>query len=709
MHMLEPEFSLAEDFPAVTREQWREVVDRDLQGAPFEKKLVTHTYEGIDIQPVYTAEDWPSDGDPSGFAGLPPFTRGGSAVGPLVGGWDIRQEPIDPDLAAANKAVMAELERGATSLQLRLDQAGRDGLDPDDDAAADLAGRDGLMLYQLTDLDTLLQGAHLEMIGLALDAGRAFLPAAAMTMALWKKHGIDPAQCRGAFNADPLGELARGGELPDSYDATMQRVADLAAFTSANYPNVTAIGVATHPHHNAGATAAQDLAFSMATAVSYLRSLTDAGMDVSAAARQMLFGYSVGCNVFLAIAKLRAARKLWGFVAKQAGVDEEGQAMTMHVRTANRVLTQRDPWVNLLRNTVCTLAAGVADADAVTSAPFDAAIGAPDNFSRRIARNTQIILQEESHLSRVVDPAGGCWFIEKLTDDLVDKAYPIFQDIEKQGGMLDALTSGWVGDQIDSAFAPRMKNIARRRDAVIGVSEFPNLTEKPIVKSDPDYAALRAAAIERTNQRKTTRTDDMGDAIDAKTDKLGDLTGQVVELMQAGASIGEVQAALFKDGDPAQANPLAPHPFAAPFEQLRDASDAYMSLTGHRPKVFLANMGPIAHHTLRAGYATNFFQAGGFEVLTSDGFKEASQAARAFQDSGANIAVICSSDKLYETVVEEVTPKLKAAGARSVVLAGFPGDAEQTYKAAGVDRFIYMKCDVLGTLRELLEEEGVLQ
>jgi len=697
---MKDQFTLLDDFAPVPYDAWREVVEADLKGAPFEKKLVTSTYEGLEIKPVYTAHDWPGEGrsvadDPSGFAGFDPMTRGARVVGNATCGWDIRLEHANPDRKASNAAILTDLQRGATSLTLRLDTAGRAGLDADHPDAADLAGVDGLMVYSVDDLDALLDGVHVHMCGVALEAGAAFVPAAATLAGVWAKRNVGAEQAWGAFNADPLAVLARDGALPYSIESGLAQMAELAAWTVEHYPGVVPVRVGAAPYHHAGATATQDLAYAMATGVEYLRAMTDAGMDVARAARSMLFNFAVGTNFFLAMAKLRAARKLWARVVEASGGDENSRRMRLHAKTSRRVITNRDPWVNLLRNTACCFAGATADAEAITTFPLDAGLGLPSDFSRRIARNTQAILMEESHLNRVIDPAGGSWFIESLTDEIAEKAWEIFQGVEKAGGMSKALVDGVIAGQIDSAFQPRLKNIATRKDAVTGVSEFPLLDEKLPEVVKPDLGPLRAEAKKRlASDRQPVEVHSVGAAVEAAA---------------GGATIGQIARGLWADASPIETTPIAPYPYAQPFERLRDAADAFAERVGHRPRVFLANMGRLAEHTARTGYSTNFFEAGGFEVLGKQTFEDDVDAAvDAFKRSGANIAVVCSSDKRYPDLVPELTPKLKEAGAKAVVLAGHPGEQEAAHREAGVDRFIFIKCDVLGTLRELLQQEGAL-
>ncbi len=695
-------FTILDDFPAVSYQQWRTMVEESLQGAPFEKKLVTHTYEGLQIQPVYARDNTAVENHAIGLPGLAPFVRNSQPLGAVRSGWDLRQEHAHPELAVTNAAILADLRGGVTSVLLQLDAAAGSGYDPDQ-APAELVGQDGLMAYSAADLDVALANVHLDLVGIALDGGAAALPAAAALVALWQRRGVTPEQARGAFNADPFAVLARNGQLPQTPAAALAALADLAKWTTENYPHVTAIGVDTSPYHDAGATAAQDIAFGLATAVEYLRALTAAGLDINVAARQLLFRVELGTHHFLALAKLRAARGNWSRVIEACGGQPQSGAMAIHARTSHRVLTQRDPYVNLLRNAVAMFAAGIGGANVVTSVPFDALTGLPDAFSRRIARNTVHILQEEAHLHRVIDPAGGSWFLDDLTARLSEKAWEIFQEVERQGGMLAALQSGWIAQQIDAAYAPRTKDIARRKEGITGVSEFPNLREPRVAPLCPDAAVLRAAA---QAQLAKTRTSDAACAPpQAGTSHMA----AMVAAAASGATIGQMAQALgFHQHPSARIAPLERRSFAEPFEELRDASDAWEAAHGQRPRVFLVNLGPIAHHTGRATYSQNFFEAGGFEVLSNNGFDDVDQATAAFAKSGAKIAVICSSDKLYPQFVPLVAPKLKAAGARTVVLAGFPGDNGPPWQAAGVDRFIYIKCDVLETLRELLREEGVL-
>lgn len=626
-------FSIRDDFPPVDHEAWRAVVEADLKGVPFEKKFTIHTYEGIDFEPLYGRKHFANEHDPQGFPGLTPYVRGTRACGAVLAGVDLRQAFAVHEVQATNREIHEDVAGGVTSIELNTDALG----------SAD-------------ELDAVLSGVDLSKVGIALEASAEYDSAANWLADFWNRRDVQLREVHGAFNADPLATLARSGGLPMSAGEAFDSLAKLAKWSAENCPHVTAVGVDTSPYHNAGATATQDLALALATAVAYLRTMTESGLSANEAARQILFRVSLGTHHFLAIGKLRALRRLWGRVLEACGAPSAASAMRIQTRTSDRVLTRRDPYVNVLRNAAGVFAALVGGADVVTSVPLDYLIGLPDESARRIARNTVLVLQEEAHLHRVIDPAGGSWFLELITDQLADEAWRIFQEIERRGGMWATLESGWAAEQIAGAQAARSKDIARRKEGITGVSEFPNLAEEKLVR--PQSTANK--------QRET--------------------------------------AARLKVSIPA----LEPRRFAAPFEALRDATDEWQARTGRRPRAFLVNLGPVAHFTARATYAKNFFEAGGIEAIASDGFNDVDAAVAAFRASGAKIAVLCSSDKLYPDFVPKAAAELRAAGARSVVLAGNPGDNESAWRAAGVDRFIFIKCDVLETLRSILREEGVL-
>jgi methylmalonyl-CoA mutase len=705
--------STGSQFPRIDRATWVALVETEIKDAPFAKRMTSHLYEGIEIEPLFTEESFPTVGDHSGFPGSTPFARGGAPLGNMLTGWDIRQEQAHPDPATANAQILADLEEGVTSIDLRLDGAGMLGLDADDPMADKLTGRDGVSLSCGDDLDRLLAGVKLGIAGVHFDPGGAFLPMAAAYVAAARRSGVEPADLLGGFNADPLRVLMRDGHLPMPLDTALAQLADLAQWTARNAPKMRAVEVCTTPYHDAGASAVADVAFAIATGTEYLRVLTESGLAIDDAARQITFSMGLGCRFYLATAKIRAARRLWADVVAACGGGAEAQRMVLRVSTGRRVLTTRDQTLNILRNTVACYAGAIGVADVITTTPFDAPSGLPTEDARRNARNTHHILREECHLAQVVDPAGGSWYIEWYTDAIARTAWAMFQQVEAQGGMLRAAQSGWVAAQIKPTEAAREKDIGTRKVEVVGIGEHATLTENDLNQEQPDFAKLAAAASQRLAAWRGRHAKPAGlDALAAAKPgdgSLGALTVAAITAAEGGATLGQIAHALATPGAVATvAVPLVVHPYDAAFEALRDAATAFAAGHGkNRPRVYLAGIGSIAEQAARKGYAADFFTAGGFDVVATETKLDIPAAIAGFTASGAKIAVVCSTDKQYAVVLAELVPKLKAAGARNIVLAGNPGPSEAAWRALGVDAFIFVRCDVVGTLWSLLHAEGV--
>ncbi|MEU5691125.1 methylmalonyl-CoA mutase family protein [Actinosynnema sp. NPDC020468] len=454
------ELALAAEFPTPDHEQWLGLVEGVLKksGAEFDS-LVTTTYDGIRVRPLYTATDVPP-----GFPGLPPYTRGGR---PQSGAWDVRQLHRTPD----REAVMADLENGVTSLWLRV---------PGD---------------RLADV---LAEVYLDLAPVVVDGGVDFLDTGRAMLRVWDQSPVLPGDVRGNVGADPLGVQARTGAPAD-----LAALTDLVA-RAEPFPELRVVVVDGLPFHEAGGSDAQELGAALAAGVAYLRHLVDGGVPVAKAVRLLEFRHAATADQFLTIAKFRAARRLWSRVTELSGAPA---AQVQHAVTSPAMTTRRDPWVNMLRTTIACFGAGLGGADSVTVLPFDHAIGLPDDFSRRVARNTQSLLLEESRLAGVVDPAGGSWYVEALTEDLARAAWEWFREIEAAGGLPTAFPL--VADRIAATWERRRANLADRTDAITGVSEFPNLGEAavtrapapaepggglPRIRYAQDFEALRDAA-----------------------------------------------------------------------------------------------------------------------------------------------------------------------------------------------------------------------
>ncbi|MFY1594750.1 methylmalonyl-CoA mutase family protein [Micromonospora sp. WMMD737] len=607
---------LAADFPAATREQWQRLTLGVLRKSglagddtPVDavEDLLAHRDDEVTLAPLYTADDpTPMPGPP----GLFPYTRGGRAAGAVTAGWDIRQRHADPDPKVTAEAVGADLENGATSLWLVL---GEHGLPP-------------------AALPAALEGVYLDLAGIVLDAGAAAVEAVPTWFALLTERQVPPAEVRGNLGVDPLGWRARTGQGWEG------PAGEWASRCADSFPGLRSMTVDATAYHDAGASDAQELGCAVATGVAYLRDLTAAGLSVPAAFAQLEFRYAATADQFATIAKLRAARRLWARVAQVCGVPEDG-AQRQHAVTSAVMMTARDPWVNMLRTTLACFAAGVGGADAVTVQPFDHCLGLPDGFARRIARNTQSLLLEEANVGRVIDPAGGSWYVERYTEELAQSAWAWFTEIEQAGGMAAALDSGLVADRLAATWQRRADNLAHRRDPLTGVSEFPQLDERlPARPPAP----------------------------------------------------------------PPPGGGLPRHRYAQAYEALRDRADAHTAAADTRPTVFLATLGSAAVHNARAGFAANLFAAGGIVTVRPPvGDDDPARLAAEFTASGARVACLCSSDRVYGQSAEAVARALTDAGAQRVWLAGKPAGY------TGVDDYLFAGCDAVAVLETTLNDLGV--
>ena len=700
------------EFPEPTYEQWRATAEAALKGGSFEKRLITRTHEGIDLQPMYRAEDTaglPHMGTLPGFA---PFVRGTEPLGYKLDAWEVSQELANPTPEAFNQALLADLERGQTAVNLLLDAATLLGEDADAAEAANV-GKGGLSVSSLDDLGRALQGVDLQQTPIFVSAGASGIPIAAMLIALVEKQSGAKEKLRGCIGSDPLGELARTGRLPRAIDGAYGDMAQLTAWASRHTPELQTLLVRGHPYHDGGGTAVQELAFAIATSVEYLRELLARGVGIDQVAPRMLFAFSLGSNFFMEIAKLRAARILWTRVVAAFGGSEDAQKMRIHTRTSSWNKTLYDPNVNMLRTTTEAFSGVLGGCDSLHIGPMDEIARLPSDFTRRVARNAHTVLREEAGLTRTVDPAGGSWYLESLTDGLARKSWDLFREVEKQGGMAKALQAGYPQGQIAAAAAERAKAYSQRQDIFVGTNMYPNMADKPLAPEPSDSGSLQ-------RQRRADLTAYRG-SVDAEwrqsaLDKLAkaapeDRFQAAVHAVSGGATLGDLCAALCtgETMDPL-IDPVRIQRGAQSFERLRQRSEAFAQRTGARPKAFLANMGPIPQHKARADFSRGFLEVGAFDVIGNDGFESTDRAVQAALDSGAPVVVICSTDATYPELVPPLTQGIKAAKPDTLVLlAGYPPDQIDALKAAGVDDFIHMRANCHELLDKLQHRIGVAQ
>ncbi|TCT04673.1 methylmalonyl-CoA mutase family protein [Aquabacter spiritensis] len=595
----------ATDLKPATRGDWMKLVEGVLKGAPYDRKLVTRTYEGLVLDPLP-----PRRAESRILAGRQPGAP-----------WTVSARVDQADLDAANAQALDDLGNGASGLTL---------------VFASSPHAHGFGLPDGAVLTRVLDSVMVDLIETRIESGRFQGREDALAFAaLIDERGHDPKGLWVSFGLDPIGDMARSGSAPMPWANLAQRFGETCGLLAArgfSSPLARADGAV---HHAAGASDAQELAAILATAIAYLRALEATGMALEEAAGRIELALTADVNQIATIAKFRAIRLLWGAAMREAGV--KAPPLRVHATTAWRTLTRRDPYMNLLRGTIAAFAAGVGGADSITVLPFTQALGLPDPFARRLARNTQLILLEEANVHRVADPAAGAGAVEAQTEGLAAAAWEVFRAIEAKGGMADAVSLGWWQNEVAQVRARRAKDVATRKEPLTGTSEFPLLDQVPAEVLAPAPAPPPAVM------------------------------------------------------DTA----FASHRLSEPFEALRDAAEA----AAVPPMVFLATLGPVSAFTARATFAKNFFEAGGLKAPVPEPFARLDDLIDAFVASGTTFACLCASDDLYAAEGVVAADALKTAGAHTIWLAGRPGELEGPLTAAGVSGFIHAGGDVLAALR----------
>lgn len=604
--MARPEFDPRH--PLAELLDWTDAVANVLRGRSFDEVLVSTTLDDLDIGPLYTASD---SAKPEKFVPVDAQR--------LERGWNVRQQFDAKDPEACNRMVLDELEHGVTSVELTPPTPN----------------------WTLDGLQRATAGILFDLAEVVL-APHADINAARALVAVIQQQG-ELARTAGWLGLDPIGEVVRGGF------ANADDVVNVAASLAPSLRSGRTLSVDSTRYAEAGAGEACELAYSVATGVAYLRLLESHGVDPLLGANTIAFRLSVGADQFVNMAKLRAARRIWARVLEASGVDPAAAPQLQQAVTSRAIYSRRDPWVNMLRATTAAFAAGVGGADSVTVLPFNDAFGPADDFSRRIARNTQTILIEESHLARVVDPASGAWFVESLTGRLAARAWAEFVEVEAAGGIEAAIADGSVRAATDRSWERKLEALHTRREVVTGVSEFPDLAGRE--QSEQPLAALE-------------------------------------ESEGAGLPLRRL---------------------AEPFEALRDAADRHLSVTGERPLVHIAALGDLATHTNRSTWASNLLAVAGVAAsgAQAGGSQSPLEAEARFSESGASVAVICSSDAVYAQRAVGTALALREAGAARVILAGQPGDLRAELESAGVDEFWHQGMDVIEALTRLHADLGV--
>ncbi len=701
------------DFPAPSLDQWQEEVVRLLKGASFEKAMFSTTIDGITQRPIYTRADTEKLDQRQTPPGTAPFLRGAEAPGCPAIRWDVAQELPFPDPGEFNRRLRHDLERGQTAVNLVLDDASASGLDADE-AGDGLVGRGGTSVSTMDDLRRALDGLDLENTPLLIQTGPAAPSFAALLWALCGARGIDPARLSGAIGCDPLAELAAKGRLPMSLERAWDGQALLTRWAERVAPGLKTVLVQGCTWHEAGAGAAEELAFTMGSAVQALREAEKRGLEIEQAAGRFYFCFAVGTDFFTEIAKFRAARLLWSRIVGACGAGGSAAKLTFHARSSGWSSTLFDPHTNILRATTQAFAAIAGGCASLHLGPFDQRYGLPGELSRRLARNTQLILRHESHFDKVADPAGGSWYVETLTEQLAGKAWELFRELESAGGMAHALHLGRPQEIIAATAGKRRENLALRRDVLVGTNRYPDPGELPLDYCHPDYEALEAQSRQRF--RALRRADDPARERALERLAAGAPEGGLPDLeLMAGAAaegvtLGELNRWFGSIGTAEQGvTPVSAGHGGDIFESLRSRVSRGTAGDGP-PRVLLAAMGPPAGYMARLEFTRSFYQIGGFEVLGDFSFDTTAQVVAAAGEHRPAAVCIVSRDDRYGELVPALAAGLLSADPGLVLhMAGGPPAGEAAFREAGVRRVITLRADVLLVLSELAEQAGVTQ
>lgn len=686
--------TLQTEFEKVTYDDWVQAATTALKGRSPDK-LKKETPDGLVIKPLFTAADWKATAEIPGKA---PFTRGTVYPGKAATECKIRAFYAHPSIETVKTALRNDQKGGANSAHIKLNRAVRLGREPVDE---DRLSRLGVTFFTAKQLAYLLEG-ELPEREIWFDCGGNGLVIAAMLDAALTQLGLDWGNISGGLGCDPLGALARDGDLPQPIEQSFDELTSVVEHLSHLAPNMKALTVSTSPYLEAGATITEELAFSLANAVELLRGLNVRKMDLRTVATQFCFELAVGSNILLEVAKVRALRRLWSTVLAACSIEDAAQSVRICVCSAQRSRTTRDPWVNLLRGTAEALVGEFSGADGVTILPFDSSLGDGNELGRRLARNTPLILQHEAHLDRVSDPAGGSWYVESLTEQIAKQAWSVFQEIEALGGMSRALFTGEVHRRLSLSAEERRLACETGLTPSVGVSVFPLLDEPLCVPTETSLSEITSANERMFQSHICDRK--MGSELEVLAEAPpAQWLDAAIKASKMGATLGELRAALSRGVSGDEVAPLPRIRDAGRFEVFRDASDTYLKNKQTRPRAFLVNLGPLATHRVRSTWTVNFLAAGGIEALNNEGFETIEQAVEAFRASQSPVALVCSTDERIAQAAPQLVPALRQAGATLILLVGIRDKEQlQAVQKLGVDGVVHSQINAVTLLKELV-------
>jgi methylmalonyl-CoA mutase len=697
------------DYP--NYEDWKSAAVTALKGVPFDKVMYTGTYEGIELKPIYNKVDLEGINFLNQeYPGFYPFNRGINNSGYKGKNWEIRQNIPYFDSNEFNKALKNDLASGQNSIKINFEKA---TAIHEDFISDDIYGYE-LLVAKSDDLKSALEGIDLTKFPINIDAGIAGFTAFAALCDVAKSQ-IDIKNLKGSLVFDFVSELSKEGIIYDNLSRFINEIYAITSWSKENCPQFRTIGIKPSDWHNAGANAVQESAIALSLGVYYIKELLNKGLDIDVIAPRMSFNFSIGTNFFMEIAKFRALRIIWSKIIKEFGGNEESRKMYISAVTSEREMTRVDPYVNLLRSTSQVFSAVAGNCDSITVNNFDMEFGLPSDFSRRIARNTQNVIKYESHLDDTIDPAAGSYYIESLTNELVNSIWKEFLEIENKNGILEVIKSGEIQNNIEQNFNNRQTNLALRKDIIVGVNKYANTLEKPIETTDvPDRLKIDLFVSEFEeflNKRDLDKIDSLLDEFEnifeSNPVKAMDLA---IEALNNGAGLGELYNSVpTPECEIIEVEPIILRRSSEVFEIFRDLANDFIIDNGKNPNLEFVCFGSLRDWKARADFANDFFAVGGFTNTIIDGIQNSDEALAKLDFSNKKYIVVCSTDDIYTQVIPDFAKKVKEINKENyIILAGYPKDKIEEFKSAGVDMFIHVKANIVECLTELYNIYGLI-
>jgi len=662
-----------------TLDQWAAAAAKEVKG----KDLIWHTAEGIAVKPLYTAEDVRED---PGLPGFAPFTRGVRASMYAGRPWTIRQYAGFSTAEESNAFYRRNLAAGQKGLSVAFDLATHRGYDSDHPRVTGDVGKAGVAIDSVEDMKILFDGIPLDQMSVSMTMNGAVIPILAFFIVAGEEQGVDRKLLDGTIQNDILKEFMVRNTYIYPPEPSMRIISDIFGYTSREMPKFNSISISGYHMQEAGATQVQELAFTIADGMEYVKYGVASGLDIDKFAGRLSFFFAIGMNFFMEIAKLRAARVLWHRAMTTLGAqDERSKMLRTHCQTSGVSLTEQDPYNNVMRTTIEAMAAMLGGTQSLHTNALDEAIALPTDFSARIARNTQIVIQEETGMTKVVDPLGGSYYVEALTQEMVDKAQEIIDRVQSEGGMAKAVAAGWPKAMIETAAAARQARVDRGDDVIVGVNKYRLKDEDLLETLEVDNAKVREGQIARIRKTKANRDEAACQAAlaalrdgAAKPSSIeNNLLALAVEAARARATLGEISSAMEESFDRYGTQPTpVKGVYAAPYEgdarwaQVLDGVEAVTRRLGRKPKLLVAKMGQDGHDR-GANVIASAFGDMGFDIVSGPLFQTPDETVVLALDSGVDVVGASSLAAGHKTLIPELIHKLREAGRTDIkVIAG---------------------------------------